>query len=131
MILNRFPIIQFFLLVTIALGITFIAHVFLLEHNGYPPYDDLLSLSYIVNGLLAIVIYTLLFIFRHRLKSQIGFLFMGGSFLKFIFFFLLFYPVYHEDGTMDKLEFAAFFVPYGICLLLETIFTAKMLQKLD
>jgi hypothetical protein len=130
LILNRFPIIQFFLLVTIALGITFIAHVLLLGHNGYPPYADLLPLSYIVNGLMAFVIYALLYFFRHRLKSQIGFLFMGGSFLKFLFFFLLFYPVYHSDGTMNRLEFAAFFVPYGICLLLETIFTAKMLQKL-
>jgi hypothetical protein len=131
LILNRYPIIQFFLLVTITLGITFIAHVFLLGKNGYPPYADLLPLSYLVNGVLAFVIYALLYFFRHRLKSQIGFLFMGGSFLKFLFFFLLFYPVYHADGTMNRLEFAAFFVPYGICLLLETLFTAKMLQKLE
>ncbi len=129
--LKRFPVIQFFLLVTLTLGISFFIQVQLLEQNGYPPYADLLPLSYIVNGVLAFVIFTLLFIFRHRLKSQIGFLFMGGSFLKFIFFFLLFYPVYKEDGTMDKLEFAAFFVPYSICLVLETVFTAKMLQKLD
>ncbi len=131
MILNRFPVIQFFLLVTLALGITFIAHVLLVEHSGYPTYANLISLSYIVNGLMAFVIYALLYFFRHRFKSQIGFLFMGGSFLKFLFFFLLFYPVYNADGTMNGLEFAAFFVPYGICLLLETIFTAKMLQKLD
>ena len=42
LILNRFPIIQFLILVTISLGISFVAHVFLLGHNGHPPYADLL-----------------------------------------------------------------------------------------
>jgi len=55
---------------------------------------------------------------------------MAGSFLKFIVFFLVFYPPYKMDGNMDKLEFAAFFVPYVICLVLETVFTARMLQKM-
>jgi F0F1-type ATP synthase assembly protein I len=56
---------------------------------------------------------------------------MGGSFLKFIFFFLLFYPAYSSDGEMDKIEFAAFFAPYLLSLLIETIFMAQMLKELE
>lgn len=125
------PIVQFVILVTVSLGISFYLHTLLLETNGHPKHDNRIFLSYFVNGILAGLIYGLLYIYRYKLKNYVGFLFMGGSFLKFIFFFILFYPGYKADGEMSRLEFFAFFVPYGICLVLETVFTAKMLQKLD
>ena len=92
-------------------------------------FNNLIVLSYLVNGILAAVIFFLLYRFREKLKNQIGFLFMGGSLLKFVFFFLLFYPVYKSDGDMSGLEFAAFFVPYAVSLFLETFFTSKMLKN--
>jgi len=113
------------------LAIAFFTHVFLLENSGYAKYEHKIVLSYLVNGVLAAAIFISLYIYRNKLKNYIGFLFMAGSFLKFIVFFILFYPSYKADRDIDKLEFAAFFVPYAICLILETVFTAKMLQKLD
>jgi uncharacterized membrane protein YpjA len=117
--------------VSISLGLAFYLHTFLLETNSHSKYDNQIILTYLVNGILAGLIYGLLYYYRYKLKNYVGFLFMGGSFLKFIFFFILFYPAYKADGEMSRLEFFAFFVPYGICLVLETVFTAKMLQKLD
>ncbi len=96
-----------------------------------PEYGNLIVQSYVINGLLAAGIYVGLYVFRKKLKNHIGFLFMGGSFLKFIFFFILFYPTYSADGEMDKIEFAAFFVPYAVSLLIETIFMARMLKKME
>lgn len=125
------PILRFCLLLTITLGIAFTLHTILLGKAGLPLFADLIVLAYTVNGLLAAIIFGLLYFYRLRLKNYIGFLFMVGSFLKFVFFFLLFYPAYKADGDLSKLEFAAFFVPYVLSLLLETLFTAKMLQKLD
>jgi F0F1-type ATP synthase assembly protein I len=87
--------------------------------------------SYLVNALLAATIYIAIYFFRNRLKNNIGFLFMAGSFIKFILFFILFYPTYSADGTLDKVEFSAFFVPYAISLIVETVFMAKMLKKMD
>jgi hypothetical protein len=113
------------------LVLSFFIHVFFLENSGYAKYGDRIVLSYLVNGILAAAIFISLYIYRNKLKNYIGFLFMAGSFLKFIVFFILFYPSYKVDGDIDKLEFAAFFIPYAICLILETVFTAKMLQKLD
>ncbi len=124
------PIVQFLILLILSLGIVFVLHIAVLNYKGLPQFDNLIVLSYVVNSILAATIFVALYIFRGKLKNQIGFLFMGGSFLKFIFFFLLFYPAFKADGEMSRLEFASFFIPYGISLIIETVFTAKMLKKL-
>ncbi len=124
------PILLFLLVLIPLLGITFFLHTTILQNNGLPKYGDNIMLSYLVNFLLAAVIFIGLYNFRNKMKTQIGFIFMAGSFLKFIVFFILFYPSYKTDGEMDTSEFAAFFVPYTICLIVETVSTAKMLQKM-
>ena len=125
------PIVQFLTLLLGLLVVSFVAHTMVLDMGGYPKYDHHIILSYAVNGLLAALIFISLYLFRITLKNSIGFLFLVGSLIKFVVFFALFYPSYNADGDMSKFEFAAFFVPYAICLILETFFTAKMLQKLD
>ncbi|KQC30574.1 DUF6168 family protein [Flagellimonas eckloniae] len=122
---------QFYLLLAFLLLFSFGLHIWILSYKDLPIFDNLIIRSYLVNALLAATIFFLLYQYRKRLKSQMGFLFMGGSFLKFIFFFLLFYPTYKSDGEMSGLEFASFFVPYLVCLFLETFFTSKMLKNLD
>ncbi|QCX01829.1 hypothetical protein FGM00_17525 [Aggregatimonas sangjinii] len=125
------PVVSFLLILLVALAGIFFTHITLLERFDEPKYGNLIQTSYLVNAALAAFIYLFLFIFQKKLKNYIGYLFIGGSFIKFTVFFILFYPVYRSDGEMDKLEFAAFFVPYAICLVIETVFTAKMLKKLD
>ncbi len=122
----KFPLLLFVVLVGL-----FLVHTFFLEKSGLPKHDNLIVLSYWANGLIAAAIYLTLFVFRNRLKNQIGFLFIAGSLLKFILFFILFYPSYRADGVMQRIEFLAFFVPYLLALLLETFFTLKMLKELD
>ncbi|TMM58916.1 hypothetical protein FEE95_05650 [Maribacter algarum] len=124
-------IVRFLVLLVCSLGLAFFIHITLLENVGHPKYNNKIVLSYLINAILATVIFVSLYIYRNKLQNYIGFLFMAGSFLKFIFFFIVFYPSYKLDGDMSRLEFAAFFIPYAICLVLETVFTAKMLQKLD
>lgn len=122
---------QFFALLALLLLLSFGMHIWVLSGKDLSIFDNLIIRSYVGNALLAGIIFLLLYRFRQKLKNQIGFLFMGGSFLKFIFFFLLFYPTYKSDGEMSGLEFASFFVPYLICLFLETFFTSKMLKNLE
>lgn len=122
---------KFILLLIVLLTISFGAHLFVMSAKGLPLFENLIVRSYVVNGILAVIIYGLLYRFRQKFKNQIGFLFMGGSFIKFIFFFLLFYPTYKSDGEMSSPEFAAFFVPYATALFLETYFTSKMLKSLE
>ncbi|WP_190810461.1 DUF6168 family protein [Flagellimonas sp. S3867] len=122
---------RFLALLSVLLLISFGLHILVLSNMELPILDNLIIRSYIVNGLLAAIIFTLLYKFRQKLKNQIGFLFMGGSLLKFLFFFLLFYPTYKSDGDMSGLEFGAFFIPYAVALFLETFFTSRMLKNLE
>ena len=130
MISSKHPIVVFSIFLSLTFAIFFLLQFSLLRIYGFDPLGNMILLSYATNFILAAGIYISLFLLRKKLKDQIGFLFMAGSLLKFVVFFLVFYPVYREDGQMDKLEFAAFFIPYALGLVIETIFTAKMLKNM-
>lgn len=113
------------------LTLAFGSHIFILNIFELPMFNDMIIESYIINVVLAILIFGFLYKFRARFANQIGFLFLGGSLLKFVIFFLVFYPHYTQDGDISKLEFSAFFAPYALCLILETYSLVKWLNKID
>ena len=120
---------KFSLTLIIVLSIVFGIHIFVLSQLELPLFDNLIIASYLVNCSLALVIYLSLFLLKNKMSEQIGFLYMGGSFVKFLFFFIFFYPYYKIDGGLDSLEFAAFFVPYAISLIFETLGVMEFLKK--
>ncbi|MGA9270844.1 MAG: DUF6168 family protein [Lutimonas sp.] len=119
-----------FSLILLALLLSALAlHLFILKGLELPLWDNKILLAYTVNYILAIAIYGTLYLLQEKMTSQLGFLYMGGSLLKFLFFFVLFYPSYKLDGDMSNAEFAAFFIPYSISLILETSGIIKFLKK--
>jgi drug/metabolite transporter (DMT)-like permease len=88
-----------------------------------------LPMSYAANFLLAIVVFTVLMKLRKRHTEKLGFLFLAGTGLKFLMFFLLFYPDFRSDGVMSRSEFAVFFMPYGLSSLVETVFLVRVLNR--
>jgi len=124
------PLKQFLFILTSIITTVFLLHISILYSYDLPLFDHKIVLAYVLNYALAIGIYYLLFYFRIKLKEQLGFLFMGGSFLKFILFFVFFYPSYKSDGNINTLEFSSFFLPYIICLILETFSLVKLLKNL-
>ena len=120
---------KFSLTLIIVLAIVFGIHIFVLNQLGLPLFDNRIIATYLVNCSLALVIYLSLFLLKNKMSEQIGFLYMGGRFVKFLFFFIFFYPYYKLDGGLDSLEFAAFFVPYVISLILETLGVIEFLKK--
>jgi len=115
------------LILTLAFGI----HMMTLHFLEFPLFENKIILAYIANGVLAILIVAFLLKMKEKYKEQLGFLFIAGSLLKFVMFFVFFYGSYKADGSISKLEFAAFFVPYLLCLVVETSSLAKWLNKLD
>lgn len=103
----------------------------MLKNLDLAPLNDMLVASYGINFVLAVGIFIGLYYARKKLKNALGFLFMGGSLIKFVVFFLVFYPVYRADGEIQRTEFAAFFVPYLTALVLETYFASKMLNQVS
>jgi len=124
------PLKRFIVLLTGSISIIFALHLLYLSYSNLPLFDNKIILAYILNYILALSIYIFLYFFRIKLKNQLGFLFMAGSFLKFLFFFLFFYASYRADGTISKLEFSAFFIPYIICLIIETTALVNLLKNL-
>lgn len=134
--LKRNILAKFLLLLVGLLLIAFMIHLKIIQDSlvsgkFFHIYRYNLVSSYTVNALLAATIFIVLYTFRQKLKNQIGFLFIGGSLLKFIVFFLFFYPTYKGDGEITSQEFATFFVPYALALVLETYFTVQLLKMLE
>ena len=114
------------LVVTLAFAI----HLFLLQNADLPLFENKIMESYIINTLLTIGIVFLLFKLKDKYTNQVGFLFLGSSFIKFLAFFIVFHGAYKADGTIETLEFLAFFIPYSLCLILETIYLSKWLNEM-
>ena len=120
---------KFSLVLIIVLVIVFAIHITVLQQLQLPLFENKIIAAYLVNGALALIIYLLLLLLKDKMSEQIGFLYMGGSFIKFLCFFLFFYPYYKLDGGLDSTEFVAFFVPYVISLIFETLGVIEFLKK--
>jgi hypothetical protein len=123
------PILTFFLKLIILLTVVFGIHLVVLNYLNTPLFNNLIIASYIVNFILAIIIFVALYKLRKKYLDLLGFIFMGGSMLKFAVFFLFFSPTFKENGNIDGLESASFLAPYVTCLLLETIYVSKLLNN--
>jgi hypothetical protein len=109
----------------------FLAHLFINTKIDSPIRFGQLVYSYVLNIILALSVVAILYILKRKLKDQLGFIFMAASMLKFVFFFILFYPEYTSDDILSRYEFFTFFIPYIICLIMECIILSRFLNGLD
>ncbi len=121
----------FYLKLIVSLGLVFCIHIFVLNLTTREPFANSIVLSYIINAALALLIFTGLYLLKKRYEDQLGFLFLAGSALKFVVFFVVFSPIYKADSEVNRLEFLAFFVPYLWCLLVETYSLSRWLNKAE
>ena len=111
------------------LSAAFVIHMLVNKLMSIPLFQHQILASYAINITLAVVIFWCLTSLKKKYKNQIGFLFLASSIIKFLVFFLIFYGPYISDGEIVLLEFTSFFIPYTICLVLETFFLIKHLNK--
>jgi hypothetical protein len=90
-----------------------------------------IGITYTFNLILGLSVTYVLFRLKEKYAHSLGFIFMAGSMFKFLVFFLVLQPIYKEDGEVSSLEFGFFFIPYGISLLLETLFISQVLNEAD
>jgi uncharacterized membrane protein (UPF0136 family) len=124
-------ILAFIVRVLFFTGVVFGLHLFILDYRELPLFDHKIILAYAVNVVLAIIIFVTLYLLRHKMKTKIGALYVAGGILKFVFFFALFYPSYKADGTISRIEFFTFFIPYSLLLILEVFSLSKWLNKME
>ncbi|WP_375325946.1 hypothetical protein [Flagellimonas sp. GZD32] len=106
----------------------FFGHSYILENGNYDVVSLHLIKSYVLNAIMASIVFFAIYIFRNKYRDLLGFFFLGGSLVKFALFFIFLYPTYHQDGILERTEFLAFFIPYGFSLVLETYFLVKLLN---
>jgi uncharacterized membrane protein HdeD (DUF308 family) len=122
-------VLSFSLTLLLALSIGFIIHIAILKNLNLPLFKNKIIPAYLVNYLLAIGIFKLIYFLNEKKENFIGFIYLGSSFLKLILFFLLFYPSYKEDGIITKLESFSFLTPYFLCLTIETYALVKIMNN--
>jgi hypothetical protein len=122
---------SFLLQIFLFVGIFFAGHLFFLRYFDLPLFADKIILAYLVNTGLAVLVFLTLYVFRKKFKNQLGFLFLGGSMIKFALFFLMFHASYKLDGEISKTEFFAFFIPYVLTLAIEVFSLSKWLNKIE
>jgi hypothetical protein len=106
----------------------FYLQAWFLENDGYALSSFQIIKSYVLNAIMAIIVFFSIYFFRNKYRDLLGFFFLGGSLLKFTLFFIFLYPAFNQDGFLERLEFLVFFVPYGFSLVLETYFLVKLLN---
>jgi len=122
-------VINFSLKLIVILGVVFAIHLIILAKINQPLFNNFIIEAYIVNGLLAIIIYSILNFLKKKYLDMLGFIFMFGSFLKFGVYFIFFYPVFKEDGVIIRQEATSFLVPYIASLIVETYCLVKLLNE--
>ncbi len=110
-------------------SVVFGIHIGILFLLKIPLFENKIISAYIVNVILAIVIYIGLIKLKKNNEQILGFIFLIGSFLKFSIFFLYFYPAYKQDGNMSTLEATSFLTPYFMCLTVEIFYLSKLLTS--
>tara|TARA_Y100000385_G_scaffold149325_2_gene154868 strand:+ start:4983 stop:5366 length:384 start_codon:yes stop_codon:yes gene_type:complete len=116
--------------ILVFLSIVFVIHVLINIFLNLPKFQHLITEAYVVNAMLAIGIFWGLIALKEKYNNQIGFLFLASSFIKFFVFFLVFYGPYKADDQITFSEFVSFFIPYTICLVLETFYLSKQLNQM-
>ncbi|MBL4745824.1 MAG: hypothetical protein JKY08_05605 [Flavobacteriaceae bacterium] len=123
------PVFKFIYKLTLLLITLFTIHIGVLKLSSQPLFENYIIASYSIHLVLAVIIYGILYLRRIPQHDVLGFLFMGGSILKFIVFFAVFNPWFKQDGEISKLEFASFFIPYTACLIYESMAIIKLLNS--
>lgn len=124
-------IIKFFSFLVVILSIVSFGQIFILKNNELWSTITRQGLfwTYLFNGVITLTIFSTLMFLKQKYMASLGFLFLAGSLVKIILFFLLFRPGYSADGLISSLEFAEFFVPYGVCLFFEVFYMVRVLMK--
>lgn len=123
------PLVSFIFWLLAGLLITFSIHLGILSALNKPLLAHHIILTYGLNFIMAFGIYLIIFLLKKRYNDSLGFIFMGGSLFKFGLYFFIIHPLYKADGIIEKPETLTFFIPYGICLIIETRALIRLLNS--
>lgn len=84
---------------------------------------------YVFHFLATLLVYGLVLWVHQHFKNQAGFAFMGLGFIKMIAALVFLLPLLLGDMGNKFTELMAFFIPYFIFLMFETIYVVKIINQ--
>ncbi len=118
-------LINFSLLLLLCAAATYLLHIYFFNRFFPEGSVDLINFSYKFNFGITFLFTTSIIIASQRLKDQLGFIFLGSSFVKIAIFLVI---VKTSDFEIDKSDFLHFFIPYALCMVLEIIYVSRILK---
>lgn len=76
-----------------------------------------------------LLIYVLLLFVNANFPDFTGFAFLGTTFVKMMAAVVFLIPLIQSEGRETNLDIAAFFIPYFLFLLFETVFSIRLINK--
>ncbi len=122
-------ILKFSLKLIALLTIIFFVHIKIVSAYEMDLFGNKIITSYVVNFVMATIIFSGLLILKEKHLDILGFVFMGGSLLKYAIFFIFFNSSFKEDGIISTFEAFSFLIPYLLCLIIETFYLIKLLNN--
>ena len=113
----------------ILLSLAFSAHSGLQHWLGQGSFENHIIVTYIFNFTLAVVFFFVLLYFKNKKSTQLGFIFLFTSALKFTLFFIFLSPMVRTEDGVHSAEFISFFIPYCVSLSAEVYYLSKILNK--
>ena len=117
------------LIILTAVIIAAFAANFLIVQSWQKDAMGTLLLTYSVNYVLTVLILIGFYFVSKNNAKQLGYTFLLSSFIKFGIFFVAIKPSLNMEGSLKSAAFAAFFIPYAICMIFEVVIAMKMLKQ--
>lgn len=119
-------LIKFSLLLFLIAGASYGLHSYIYNSMFPEKSMEILNFAYKFNiGITFLFTSTIIFA-REKMKEQLGFIFLAGSFVKLgIFLFL----IKTSDFTINKTVFLNFFIPYVLCVGIEIYYVIKVINE--
>lgn len=118
------------ILVLVALLVVlFTGHYFVVKGMNAHAFS-LLALTYGFNlGITLLILLLFGWAFKNKVQ-QIGSVFLMSTGAKFLLFFMLIYPFLEMNGSVKSFSFAAFFIPYAVCLVAEVLIAIRLMRQM-
>ncbi len=114
---------KFIIYYSLILFLIYQAHIFFLDLQNTS--SNLIYNSYIFFYLFSVFFFLFIYL-KTKKTANLAIIFLIGSTIKLIAFFLIFRPILFQDNFIDKLEISSIIVPY----IFSSVFIIYSLSKL-
>lgn len=122
---------SFVLLLTALLGVAFVAHTFIQDAFKIGAFEKHIVLNYCFNYIFTVGFFIIILILDRKQSNQLGFVFLAASTVKLVLFLFILFPSIKYGTGVKSIEFASFFVPYGISVVVEILYLLRILNSKD